>query len=94
VTRRVALACAVFAVGVFAGIAVLRPGHHGPTPQERDARAAVAAASGGQVVQVACTTDHCGVVVRQPGAATCQGWVVPLRNGRLGVPRRSALVHC
>lgn len=92
--RRAALACVVFAAGVLAGIAVLQPGHHVPTPEERGARAAVAAASGGRVVQATCATDHCGVVVQQPGAAVCQGWVVPLRDGQLGAPRRSALVHC
>jgi hypothetical protein len=91
--RRVALACAVFAVGVFAGVAVLRPGH-GLTQQEKAASAAVARASGDHVIQVTCTTDHCGVVVRRSGAATCQGWIVPRRNGLLGAPRRAALVKC
>jgi len=92
--RRVALACAVFAVGISAGIAILRPGHNGMTVQERHAADAVRAASGGDVVRVACASDHCGVVVRAHGAETCQGWVVPLANGTLGAPRRAALAQC
>jgi hypothetical protein len=92
--RRTALACAVFAVGVFAGVAVLRPGHGGMTKQEKAASAAVALASGGRVVQVTCASDHCGVVVRRSGARACEGWIVPRQNGLLGSPRRAALVNC
>jgi hypothetical protein len=94
VVRRVAFACAVFAVGVVVGIAVLRPAHHGRTKQELRAAAAVAAASGGEVVHVACVVDHCGVVVRRSAATACQGWIVPIRDGTLGRPSRAALAQC
>ena len=93
-TRRVAIACAVFAAGMVVGIAVLRPAHQGASKIERSASAAVAAASGGHVVRTTCAPDHCGVVVREGGAATCEGWVVPLTGATLGTPRRAALVQC
>lgn len=92
--RRIAVACAVFAVGVVAGIAALRPGHTGLTRQEQQAEQSVEAASGGTALRVSCAPDHCGVVVRTTGAARCQGWVVPVANGVLGPPRRAALAHC
>ncbi len=92
--RRFAIACAVFALGIGVGIAVLNPGHGGRTAQERHAAAAVAGASGGHVVRAACVADHCGVVVRVSGSSVCQGWVVPIAAGTLGVPKRSALVEC
>jgi hypothetical protein len=94
VRRRIAVACAVFAAGVLAGTAVLQPGRHDRTKQERQAADAVSAASGGTVVQAACAFDHCGVVVRVGTAAACQGWVVPIRGGELARPARTALVQC
>ena len=93
-TRRIALACAIFVVGVFAGVAVLGNDGNGMTRQEKAAGAAAALASGGKVIQVVCAADHCGVVIRKGGAATCQGWVVPRKDGLLGAPRRTALVYC
>lgn len=92
--RRIAIACAVFAMGVAAGVAALRPGHTGPTVQERNAERAVESASGADAVRVACVPDHCGVVVRAGEATRCQGWIVPIRGGVLGRPRRAALADC
>jgi hypothetical protein len=93
--RRAAVACAVFAAGVLVGTAVLRPAHHGASALERRARAAVEAASKAKAVDVACAVDHCGVVVRRPGATTCDGWLVPVRrDGALGRPRRTAFAAC
>ena len=94
VTRRIAFACAVFALGVVVGLAVLHPAGNGKTALERAAARAVAAASGGHIVDTTCSADHCGVVVRQRSGPTCQGWVVPLAGGTLGTPRRAAFVDC
>ncbi len=91
--RRLAIACAVFAVGVVVGTAVMRPAHD--SSQEQSAVRLVEAASGGKEVSVACAPDHCGVVVRRPGAARCDGWIVPVgRQGRLGRPQRAAFADC
>lgn len=92
--RRIAIACAVFAVGVVAGVAALRPSHSDLTVRERQAERVVEAASGATALRVLCVPDHCGVVVGSSGAARCQGWVVPVRGGVLEHPRKAALAHC